>query len=244
MSSYIDIHSHILPQIDDGAENFEMCMKMLRIAHENEINKIILTPHNKPTHHSAGPGRIMRQINELQEEIEKQGLAITLYAGNEIYYRSDILTLLEEKGACTMAGSDYVLVEYNPMDDFSCIRKGIYQLLSGGYFPILAHAERYSALYASTDRVKELIDLGCYIQVNAGSIMGQYGFGIKKCSRRLLKQELVHFVATDAHDDVSRTPCLLGCTKYIRKKYGDERVERIFVENPSHIIANEYIRRR
>lgn len=195
MSSYVDIHSHILPQIDDGAKNEDMSFKMFHTAQRNGIAKIILTPHHKPMHHNANPQKIAELTQTLQQEIKKHGIEIELYTGNEIYYNSDILTLLEQKNVLTMANSDYVLVEFGPMDDFGYIRNGVYQILSGGYRPILAHAERYVAMRASTDCFERMIDMGCCIQINAGSIMGQFGFDTKIFTRRLLKKELVHFVA-------------------------------------------------
>ena len=195
MSSYVDIHSHILPQIDDGAKNEDMSFKMFHMAQRNGIAKIILTPHHKPMHHNANPQKIVELTQTLQQEIKKHGIEIELYTGNEIYFNSDILTLLEQKDVLTMANSDYVLVEFGPMDDFGYIRNGVYQILSGGYRPILAHAERYAAMGASTDCFERMIDMGCCIQINAGSIMGQFGFDTKIFTRRVLKKELVHFVA-------------------------------------------------
>lgn len=241
MSSYIDIHSHILPQIDDGAKNIDMSIKMLRIAQEGGIQSIILTPHNKPMHHNAGPEKIRSLTDELQEAADRAGIKIRLYTGNEIYYRSDILEILEERKASTMAGSEYVLLEFGPMDDFDYIRNGIFQVLSGGYRPILAHAERYGSVASSVERVREIVKMGCYIQLNAGSIMGQYGFGTKKFTRQILKQGLAHFVATDAHDDIKRKPCLSDCAKYVGKKLGEDYANQIFNENPQKILKDEYI---
>lgn len=241
MSSYIDIHSHILPQIDDGAKNIDMSIKMLRIAQQNGIRNIILTPHNKPMHHNASPEKIRSLTDGLQEAADRAGIEIRLYVGNEIYYRSNILEILDEKRASTLAESMYVLIEFGPMDDFDYIRNGIYQVLSGGYRPILAHVERYGSIASSVERVREIVNMGCYIQINAGSVTGQYGFGTKKFVRQILKQRLVHFVATDAHDDVKRKPCLSDSAKYIEKKLGEDYAEQILKENPEKVIANEYI---
>lgn len=241
MSSYIDIHSHILPQIDDGAKNIDMSKKMLCIAQQNGIRSMILTPHHKPMHYSAGLRAIKSLTEELQNMADREEIEIRLYTGNEIYYRSDILEILKERKALTLADSMYVLIEFSPMDGFDYIRNGIYQVLSGGYRPILAHVERYESIAASMERVREIVNMGCYIQINAGSIMGQYGFGTKKFTRQILKQGLVHFVATDAHDDVKRKPCLSDCAKYISKKFGKEYASRIFNENPQKIINDKYI---
>ncbi len=239
--SYIDIHSHILPQIDDGAENFDMSMEMLRTAHEENIGAVILTPHYKPMHHNAGPEKIAALKEKLQREIDREGLQIQLYHGNEFYYHSGIFQKLEEKKACSLAGSSYVLIEFGPMEGFGYIRNGLYEALSQGYRPILAHVERYTSIVKEPDRVGELTGMGCCIQVNAGSITGKFGFGTRQFARRLLKERLVHFVATDAHNSTKRAPELSECGRYIGRKYGEEYAFRLLYENPMHVIRDEYI---
>ena len=241
MDSYIDIHSHILPGIDDGAENFEMSMRMLRTAEENGIGSIILTPHNKPGRHNASPESIQALLERLREEAVQNGIGVKLYAGNEIYYRSGVVEMLEERKACPMAGSSYVLLEFGPMDDYDYIRQGIYQVQSGGYQPILAHGERYESLASSLKRVEGLVRMGCYIQVNAGSIMGDNGFASRRFTRSLLKWELVHFVATDAHKDKGRAPYMRRCGEYLAKKFGEEYAGRLLRENPASVIGDRYL---
>ena len=241
MEEYIDIHSHILPGIDDGAKNFEMSMEMLQIAQENGIKAIILTPHHKPMGHNAGAEKIRTLAGQLQERAGQAGLEIKLYTGNEFYYSSEMVGELEEKRVCTMADSDYVLVEFGPMDGMEHIRGGLYQVLSAGYRPILAHVERYENVCKDVGRVEDLIAMGCYIQVNGGSILGKYGLGVKQMLRKLLKKKLVHFVATDAHSSGKRSPEMAECAHYQQKRYGEEYTDRLLRVNPSQIIANRYI---
>lgn len=241
MEGYIDIHSHILPGIDDGAQNFEMSMEMLKIAQENGIKAIILTPHHKPMRHNAKAEKIRALTGQLQEKAGQAGMEIKLYTGNEFYYSSEMVRELEEKQACTMADSDYVLVEFGPMDGIEHIRRGIYQVLSAGYRPILAHVERYDSVCKDVGRVEDLIAMGCYVQVNGGSILGKYGLGLKQILRKLLKKQLVHFVATDAHGNGRRSPEMAECAHYLKKRYGEEYTDRLLRVNPSQIIANRYI---
>ena len=241
MNSYIDIHSHILPKIDDGAENFDVSMDMLRTAHADGIGSIILTPHFKPGHHNAGQERINALAGRLRQEMEKEGMDIRLYAGNEFYYHDGMFRELEEGRACTMAGSSYVLIEFGPMERFGYIRGGLYEALAHGYRPILAHVERYGSLLGKPDWVDELIQMGSCIQVNAGSILGKMGFGAKQFTRRLLKEGLVHFVATDAHNADKRKPELADCGSYIGRKYGEDYAARLLCGNPMHVIRDEYI---
>lgn len=241
MQEYIDIHSHILYGVDDGAQSFEESMEMLRLASRDGIRQIILTPHNKPMRHNASPEHMADMREQLQSQTKREGIDIALYLGNEIYYRSSLLDAVEEGEAVTMAGSVYVLIEYNPMENYAGIRNGMYEILSGGLIPVLAHVERYSCLQREPENVKELVDMGCCIQVNAGSIMGNSGLSTKLVVRKLLKQKLVHFVATDAHDTGRRRPCLSASAAYVAAKYGTEYQRELFYENPRHMIEDRYI---
>lgn len=241
MDQYIDIHSHILPGIDDGSKDFSMSMEMLKAAAESGITQIIVTPHNKPGRHNASPEKIDSLISMLEKAMKKNEISIRLYPGNELYYRSSLTEEIGENRAITLAGADYVLTEFNPMDDYDYIRNGIYSLMAGGYRPILAHAERYLKISGKTDKIEELMKMGCYIQVNAGSVMGSCGLSAKLFTRKLLKNEIVHFVATDAHDMKERSPQIDECAAFIRRKYGEEYMRKLLYENPMRVIRNEYI---
>lgn len=214
---------------------------MLRMAWKDGIRRIVLTPHNKPSRRNVSFKTIQKLSEQLLEEARQEGMEFTFCPGNEIYYRSDMIGDLEEGRACTMADTSYVLVEFNPMDDFDYIRNGIYQVLAAGYRPIIAHVERYSCMLSKPSRVEELKNMGCYIQVNAGSIMGQYGFSVKQMTKKILKQQLIHFVASDAHDTDKRAPRLSDCAKYVTKKFGESYSDRIFLENPDKMLKDEYI---
>ncbi len=237
----IDIHCHILPGVDDGAKSMEESLNMLRIAEHNAIHTILLTPHNKPGHHNIHTPRMNAYIRELQEQIRNIGLSIKLLGGNELYYRMELPQELKNGAARTMADSDYVLVEFDPMTDYDYLRNGVYDLMSEGYFPIIAHVERYRCLLDHLDRIEDLSGMGAYIQVNSGSIMGNTGFHVKSFTRKMLKQELVHFVATDAHDTKKRAPELKKCADYITRKYGGNYAKQIFHNNPEYIIRNEIL---
>lgn len=241
MAPLIDIHSHILPGIDDGSQTLEQSMQMMQCAYENGIRGIILTPHFKVQHHNASPEKITNLIEMLQKKSIEAGIKIRLYAGNEINYHSSIADLLELQKVNTMAGSSYVLVEFNPMDSFERIRDGLYKTLSYGYTPILAHVERYENVCTHLDRIEDLIDMGSYIQMNAGSVMGNFGYATKYNARKIVREHLVHFIASDAHDMDNRSPAILECADYISRKYGADYEKELFSTNPAHVIKNEII---
>lgn len=241
MKNYIDIHSHILPGVDDGSDSFEMSMRMLKCAADDGISGVILTPHNKPRHRQRHFSEIMSRAENLRKMISESGINIDLYTGSELYYRNGLLEELENDLAGTMADSRYVLVEFSPLDNYDYIRNGIYSLLTGGYYPILAHVERYQNVCVKKYGIDDLIEMGCYIQVNAGSIMGNAGAKTRRLVKDILKHRQAHFIATDAHDLGKRAPYLSDCARFISKKYGEEYSERLFCDNPQCVIGDEEI---
>lgn len=241
MKSYIDIHSHILPGLDDGSKNFEMSLRMLEQAAKEHIESIILTPHYKPMRHNMSPDKVKKVFQSLEEKKREAGIPIHLYLGNEIYYSSEALPALSEGMVFTLAGSSYVLAEFSPKEDYSYIRDAAYHLLAEGYLPILAHVERYGSLMAKKVRVEELYDMGCCLQVNASSILGSNGWESKRDVKWMLKREYVHFAASDSHDDRKRTPQLAEAAAYVAKKYGEEYCHKIFKANAEAILGDRYL---
>lgn len=241
MQASIDIHCHIMPGVDDGSPDVETSLKMLRIAEKSGIQHIILTPHHKPMHHNVSPDHNKKYTAGLQEIAIKNGINVKLYSGNEIYYSDETFDELTSGRICTLAGSDYALVEFHPTNPYKAIHNAIYQVQAAGFIPILAHVERYSDMVSHSAYVEEMVDMGCYIQVNASSIMGKYGFGISHFTKKLLKNHLVHFVATDAHDTGKRAPELAECRDFISRKFGQDYSDRLLWNNPMSVIRGEMI---
>ncbi len=241
MQASVDIHCHIMPGVDDGSRDMDTSLKMLEIAAREGITDVILTPHHKPLHHNVSVERNKIYTKRLNEAVRSAGIDIRLYSGNEIYYSDETQRQLEEGMICTLADSEYVLVEFHPTNPYRAISNAVYQIQGAGFIPIIAHVERYSDIVSHPAYVEELINKGCYIQVNALSVMGKYGFGIKLFVKKLLKNTLVHFVATDAHDTKRRAPYMADCRSYIQRKYGKDYADRIFYENPMSVIRGRII---
>ncbi len=243
MNGLIDIHSHILPLVDDGAESVEMALLMLKKAAEEEIEKIILTPHQKPDRRCVTPEGILRRMEELRELAGKEKIPVQLYPGNEIFYRHGLAELLDKGKIRTMADSRYVLIEFLPGEDYTYIRDALSRVASFGYRPITAHVERYVNVMSRIDKAEELKeDTGCYFQVNAASMTGENGFSVKNMTRKLLKEGLVDFIATDAHrSEGKRSPDMKACAEWVKKKLGEERMEQIFCGNPTALLKDQII---
>ena len=132
-------------------------------------------------------------------------------------------------------------MEFHPTNPFKAIQNAAGRVQAAGYIPIIAHVERYSDIVSHPARVRDLIQMGCFIQVNASSVMGKYGFGISHFTKKLLKEELVHFIASDAHDTGRRAPHLLDCRNYVERKFGEDYGKKLFFTNPANVIRNELI---
>ncbi|WP_022764220.1 CpsB/CapC family capsule biosynthesis tyrosine phosphatase [Butyrivibrio sp. XPD2006] len=237
----IDIHCHIMPGVDDGSPDMATSLEMLRIADKNGITHLILTPHHKPMHHNVSPEHNVAYRKRLQEAATEAGIKAKLFSGNEIYYSDETMEELEAGKICSLAGSDYVLVEFHPTNPYKAIQNAANRVQAAGYIPIIAHVERYSDIVSHPNRVGDLIEMGCFIQVNASSVMGKYGFGISHFTKKLLKEKKVHFIASDAHDTGRRAPQLLDCRNYVERKFGEDYGKKLFFTNPANVIRNELI---
>ena len=214
----------------------EKTKEMLQIAYEEGIRKIIATPHNYASRKNVSAGTIRQTIARVEEEMERCGFYIKIYPGNEIYYRSGVEELLEEKLICTLADSKYVLVEFDPMTEYSYLRDGILKLDSYGYVPILAHTERYECLFEKKERLQRVKDHGGYIQVNASSFQGGMFDEMAKRARYIMKNDLLDFVGTDAHSTGKRSPNIQDTASYLYRKLGKIRTEEILLKNPEKVL--------
>jgi protein-tyrosine phosphatase len=140
-----------------------------------------------------------------------------------------------------MADSNYVLIEFNTEEKYYNIRNYINNIIITGHWPIIAHIERYTNLIKSNDNVRDIIEMGAYVQVNGSSVLGERSSKTKRIIKKLMKENLVHFVATDSHDDKYRPPKIQKCAKYISKKFGEEFTRKLLVENPQKILLNQII---
>ena len=228
---FVDMHCHILPDLDDGAKDMEETRRMLKIAEEQGITDIIVTPHYRPGHFRSSREEILASIERVQEVIDRNNIAIRLYPGCEVFYRSEIGERLEDGSITTMNDTEYVLVEFSPREDYRLIRNAVEDIFAEGYTPIVAHVERYDCMVKHPEYVEELKAIGCLIQVNAASITGEVSFLCKRYVHKLLKQELVDFVGTDSHNDEGRKPALAKCAKILYRKYDEEYADALLFGN-------------
>ncbi|MBM6949099.1 CpsB/CapC family capsule biosynthesis tyrosine phosphatase [Mordavella massiliensis] len=239
MERYIDMHCHILPGVDDGAQNMEDTHRMLQTAYDEGVRYIIATPHHHPRRGRARPQELRQQLRAVREEAEKISDRLKVFLGTEVYFGQDIPDKLKENEVLTMNRTKYVLVEFSPSDPFEYMQQGIQRIQMKGYIVILAHVERYDCMREDIERVEYFHEMGVLIQVNAGSITGNSGRRIRKFVKELLARELVFCVGTDAHDDRKRAPHMKKAAEYVKKKYGEEYARRIFFGNAAEMLKKK-----
>ena len=237
----IDIHCHIVPNIDDGAKNLEDALEMAHIAYAEGIRKIVNTSHYHPSFEYTKGKELFKRIKEFNETLKSNNIDIEVFVGNELYYSEDIIDIIEKKEFYTLNNSKYLLIEFPPIRFPKNLVDIIYEIKIRGYIPILAHVERYKEVQENINLIYECINEGALIQVNSSSIMGKNRKEAEKTSKILLDNNMVHFIATDAHSSEKRRPIIDETYNYVADKYGEELAEILFVENPSKVIKDEDI---
>lgn len=235
---YIDIHSHILPNMDDGSRSLRQSLSMLHIACEEGIELMIATPHNMPGKGCPEAALVQAAVERLREQVRQENLPVEILCGTEYYYREEVLELLEAEQGITLGDSDCILVEFDPMVDRIYFRNALRDILGTGYRPVVAHVERYGRVMEDTALLHDLKKMGILFQVNALSVTGENGRQTKKGVRKLLKESLVDFVATDAHSDGRRAPYMVKCAEILYRKYGRDYADALLYGNAERLIVS------
>ncbi len=239
MPELIDMHCHIIPGVDDGAKNKKDVCEMLLMEYKSGVRKIVLTPHYRKGMFEPDEQEVQSGLNEIRQVIRELEIEMEVVLGCEYHANSAMIKELVEYERFRMNGSKYVLIEFSPRDNFTKIRNWIYELVKAGFEPIVAHVERYPSVTEKKELVQELIELGAWIQVDAGAILGEDGWRLKTISRKLLKEELIHFIGSDAHDSKKRRPNLKECYLYVTKKKGAQYAQELFFDNPRVLLKSE-----
>ena len=238
-TGFTDIHCHALYGLDDGAKTMEQSLAMMEKLRQEGVKNIIFTFHAGT---NSGGGRIEKAKVHL-DRLQTEFTDMNLYLGNEILNGSHMQKALVEERVLTLADSRYVLVEFLPGTAYEEILQRVRRLTNAGYCPIVAHAERYSCLFGKPDRVRELIHMGGYIQINSRSFVGSRADRRAGFTLDLLRKGMVHFIADDCHDDFDRKPFMGSLYMYLlnKKRIDKKTLDRVFRENPEKILADRPI---
>jgi len=236
----IDIHSHIMPGIDDGASNMAEAIGMLRIASESGVHTIVATPHCnvEGLYENYYNDDYFILFQKLKLEAAKEKIPIEILPGMEVYASEEVPALLKEGKIMTINGSRYILIEFGNQKDLALINFVIDELTNLGCVPIIAHPERYSYVQKSPLIAASWIKRGCLIQVNKGSILGSFGNHAKNTAIYMLRQGMVSIIASDAHGSLIRTTDMSAVYDYIWNNFSEEMAYTLMEQNPYKVIHN------
>ena len=236
MRDLYDIHCHILPGVDDGAKNMDIALELIEREMEARVETIILTPHFRKEMFEPDMEDIWNAYDDLVYETRNKN--IRLYLGCEFHANMEMVETLDKGLRPTLADSHYVLTEFSSSSTRAFIKERADALLTSGYRPILAHIERYRATRKDFDFIADLIEMGCEMQVNADAVLGKDGLGAQRFCKKLMQEDMLHYVASDAHNLKGRTARLEECCEYLKKHMGRLYTSRIMRDNPSRILED------
>lgn len=236
----IDIHTHILPGVDDGSKNLNMSLEMVKISYEQGVDTIVVTPHCMPgTYGNIANESLEKKWHKLYKAVKEAKMPVHLRKGMEILISDKSMKLIREKRIWTINGSDYLLVEFAfDEDPLWCIEK-LKEIVKIGYIPVIAHPERYYFVQNNPQIVYDWYLAGYGIQVNKESLLGLHGKKEKDTATRLLRHSVVSCVASDAHRPDIRTPGMQDVREYLKKRYGKEYTHMLVESNPLRIVNNK-----
>ena len=238
MDGFVDLHCHMLCNTDDGASSEEEMYEMLDMAYEDGTRHICLTPHADPMSETQR-ARADDAFAKLSLYAKKYP-DMKLYRGNELFFSHDAIAALKAGAFFTMNGTRYVLVEFMPNVSRFDMAFALRQLTGAGYFPLVAHVERYVCLYRHIDFMFELAENdGVCFQVNASSLLGKWGLRAKRFAWKAVKSGVVVAIASDAHSVTHRKPQLRRAFTAVEKEMGQEAALQLFRGLPLAVLRGE-----
>ena len=242
----IDIHSHIVFDVDDGPKNRAESKALLEEAYAQGVRTIVSTSHRRKGMFETPEDKIAANFSEVKQIAQEIAPDLTVVYGAEIYFSSDALEKLEKALIPRINDTRFALIEFSMNTPYRDIHKGLSDILMLGITPVIAHIERYDALENNEKRVRELIDMGCYTQVNSSHVLKPKLFGetykfMKKRAQYFLERDLVHVIASDMHNLDRRPPHMEEAYDIIAKKYGEDKAKELFKDNPRKIIMDQLI---
>ena len=237
MLGIADIHCHVLPYVDDGAQHKQESMRLLKMQYQQGVRTICFTPHLRHGMFETPDEEIIYQFERLKERVGTLTRRVDFYLSREYFCDSAFIQKMEHGELIPYGNGNFILTEFSHGYTEQQIVDYINLVLQHGYRPLIAHVERYPALTESPTQIKELIAMGAKIQMNAGSILGKEGMRQAAWCRRLLKERLVHVIGSDAHDTEMRPPQLEKCANYLERKVGSDYTKQLMRFNPYKILG-------
>jgi protein-tyrosine phosphatase len=232
----IDIHSHVLFGVDDGARTIEDSLAMVRMAAEHGTTDIVATPHASPAY-KFDPERNLDRLAQIEEQACG---VLRLHTGCDFHLSFDnIQDAIEHPTKYTIDHKNYLMVEFSDMLVFHNTAEIFGRLQDAGMIPVITHPERNPLLRQRLDAMAQWIAAGARVQVTAQSLTGRFGKRAEACSRELLNRGMVHVIASDGHDVVHRQPCMDEAFTWLKANYSEATAQLLCIANPAAALASE-----
>lgn len=234
----IDLHSHILPGLDDGAKTLDVSIEMARRYLDQGVTCVACTPHILPGLYANDGAIIRRAALNLQERLAEKGIALKLVCGADNHIVPDFVRLLKTDQLLALADTRYVLVEPPHHVAPARLEALFFDILQGGYVPILTHPERLAWIEREYSKITALAERGVLMQLTSGSLLGRFGTRPRYWAEKLLCEGFAHILATDAHDNVRRPPDLLKGRFAVEKLLGPQIAEELVAVRPALVLSD------
>ena len=236
-----DIHTHIIPGVDDGSESIRMSLGMLALSAESGITDVVATPHcNIPGEADNYVSmELYTALLNLRNEAERAGIPVRVLRGMEVFATPELPYLIRERKVWSLNGTHYLLMEFAFDEDPSFCRELLEKLRKMGVRPVVAHPERYFFVQDDPQIAYEWCTTGCALQVNKGSLLGRFGQGPERTARLLVDHGLAACVASDAHSDYQRSTYMAELSRLLERDYGEEFRDLLMELNPGRILRGE-----
>lgn len=230
----VDIHAHIIPGLDDGSENMEESLKMAEIAVSQGIFHMAASSHGN--YYPYTLEKYYDNFSRLKNELKKNNIPLKIYPGMEIFMTEEAIRFLKKKELLSLNHTKYFLVEFPFDESTENVLRRLESLKNIGYQIVLAHPERYLFIQKDEELAYYLAEELCILQVNARSVLGDFGESCRRLSCQMLEDGIVSVIATDTHDSVNRPPVVSDTVKLLRRMYPETLLHLWLSENPSRIL--------
>lgn len=232
----IDLHTHILPGIDDGARSLEISLEMARIAVQDGTTVMACTPHIYPGLYMNDAAGIQLEREKLQQALDEAGIALRLVVGADAHLVPELLSGLKSGRVPTLNGSRYFLLEPSHHVAPPMFEDSVFQVMAAGYVPVITHPERLVWIEQHYATFVALARRGAWLQLTAGALVGKFGKRARHWSERLLDDGVIHIVASDAHTTSVRSPRMSDAVPLLERIVGAEETRRMLYERPQAIL--------
>lgn len=239
----IDIHAHILPGIDDGAADMNNALEMASLAVESGVTVMVATPHSSVYGEPQNfwDQNLARKVRDFRDALEKENIPLKVAPGMEIFGTLEVAELLRTRKMIGLNGSDYPLIEFSFSNYAAEATEILEEVLSLGMRPVVAHPERYKYVQRDPSLLNLWVEMGCLLQVNKGSLLGNFGKNEKYLALELVERNFAFAVASDAHSPEIRTTWMKDVRQLLKEEFSEQTAEKLLCSNPLKLLKKETI---